>query len=99
MKKTTNRGFQYHEFKDLYGAIYSIQESSLATEEAIWIGIDDADPKIMASVAKAYGIETDETTGWVDYPIPNEVLLTTRMHLNRKQVKKLFFYFAQDNLI
>lgn len=90
MKKSkTNRGFELIEFKDRYGAKCSIQKSSLATEDAIWFGIDDPEPKIMASVAPQHGIFTKETTGWVEYPIPNDVLLTTRMHLTQKQVKDI----------
>ena len=79
----TNRGFKLIEFTDLYGAKYNIQKSSLATEEAIWLGIKDANPRIMASKTVAGG------TGWVDYPIPEDVLLTTRMHLNQEQAKEL----------
>ncbi|EES51170.1 hypothetical protein NE172_01985 [Clostridium botulinum] len=30
-----------------------------------------------------------EGTGWVAYPIPEDVLLSTRMHLTRGQVKEL----------
>lgn len=36
----TNRGFRRGEFSDRYGALCSIQESSLATEAAIWLGCD-----------------------------------------------------------
>lgn len=43
-KKTTRRGFRLFEFKDNYGANCSLQKSSLATEDCIWLGIDD-DPK------------------------------------------------------
>lgn len=87
--KTTARGFTYGTFTDLYGAECSIQNSSLATDDAIWLGIDDPNPMIMASQASAYGVDTDETTGWVPYPIPKEVLITTRMHLNKKMAKEL----------
>jgi len=80
--KTTYRGFSLGEFVDMYGARCSIQKSSLATEDAIWLGVDDADPKILASKAKEHGVDTNYTTGWVDYPIPDDVLLTTRMHLS-----------------
>ncbi len=38
--KTTERGFRYAEFIDRYGSQCSIQESSLATEAAIWLGVD-----------------------------------------------------------
>ena len=44
---------------------------------------------MLASKAGEFGIETQETTGWVSYPIPEDVLLTTRMHLDRKQVEGL----------
>ena len=43
----------------------------------------------MASDASKYNIETTETTGWIPYPIPEEVSINTRMHLSVKQVKKL----------
>jgi len=87
--KANHRGFMVGEFKDRYDTVCSIQKSSLATEDCIWLGVDDTNPQIMASQAKSFGVETNETTGWVPYPIPNEVSLTTRMHLTRKQVKKL----------
>lgn len=38
--KRTERGFAIAEFTDLYGSECSIQESSLATEAAIWLGVD-----------------------------------------------------------
>lgn len=79
----TNRGFKLIKFEDLYGSRCNIQKSSLATEDAIWFGIEDAEPKIMASKTKEGGV------GWVDYPIPEDAFLTTRMHLDREQVKEL----------
>lgn len=36
----TDRGFAYIEFKDINGYDCSIQESSLATDNAIWLGCD-----------------------------------------------------------
>lgn len=85
--KSTPRGFTVVAFQDSYGANCSIQESSAIGDYSdsfdrpgssyIWLGLDDADPKISAA------------TGWIDYPIPNDVLLSTRMHLNREQVKSL----------
>lgn len=85
----TGRGFAIGEFTDRYGAKCSIQKSSLATEDAIWLGIDDADPQIMASDAKKLGIPTDQDTGWVKYKIPDEVLISTRMHLTQDMVREL----------
>jgi hypothetical protein len=88
-KKTTNRGFGIIIFKDLYGAECSLQHSSLATQDAIWLGIEDANPQILASVANKINPETGEMSGWIKYDIPDDVLLTTRMHLNKKQAKQL----------
>lgn len=83
------RGFPLIRFKDNYDHQCSIQVSSLATEQAIWIGIDDANPQVMARVARYFGIETDQTTGWVPFPLPSDVLLATRMHLTRDEVAEL----------
>lgn len=85
----TERGFATIEFLDRYGDACIIQKSSLATEDAIWFGIQDACPQIMSSDALAAGIDTDETTGWVPYPMPKNVFLTTRMHLTRELVAEL----------
>lgn len=38
----TERGFAIGEFFDLSGAHCSIQKSSLATDDAIWLGVDVA---------------------------------------------------------
>lgn len=85
----TTRGFSVVHFKDLYHSECSVQLSSLASQDAIWLGVDDAKPQILASKAGAYGLSTDQTTGWVPYPIPDAVLLTTRMHLTREDVAAL----------
>lgn len=36
----TERGFQVARFKDRYDSECSIQNSSLASEDAIWLGVD-----------------------------------------------------------
>ena len=83
--ETTNtaRGFALAEFTDRYGASCSVQKSSLATEDCIWLGVDDAAPKILASKTKEGG------TGWVSFAIPEDVNLTTRMHLTQDMVRSL----------
>lgn len=43
--KTFHRGFSRYEFADLYGVASSLQKSSLATEDAIWLGVDEVDGK------------------------------------------------------
>jgi len=42
--KLTPRGFARADFEDLYGSRCSIQESSLATRYAIWLGVDEGSP-------------------------------------------------------
>lgn len=82
----TERGFRIGYFADYYGKHCSMQKSSLADKDAIWFGIDNADPKIMASDTPQGG------TGWVPYSIPNEVKLSTRMHLTQELVNELLPY-------
>lgn len=78
MKKSkTSRGFDLYEFKDCNGKECSLQKSSRAMKDMIWLGIDDAEPIIFSS------------QGWIPYHIPSEVSLHTRMHLDQKTVKKL----------
>lgn len=93
----TECGFELLEFKDRYGTPCSLQASSLAEYEkpgtsAVWLGPDDAAPKVLASQARSLGVDTAERTGWVPYPIPPGVSLTTRMHLDRKQVAALILH-------
>lgn len=76
--KKTSRGFCYGDFTDLNNDECSIQESSLATQPAIWLGINDANPQILVP-----------NEGWKFYPIPEDVLLSTRMHLSVPLAKML----------
>lgn len=85
----TGRGFAINLFTDRYDKECSIQKSSLATEDAIWFGILDPSPSIMAVHAPKYGIDPGDGTGWVPYHIPEEVSIDTRMHLTRDQVEEL----------
>jgi hypothetical protein len=89
----TARGFARIEFTDYYGEKCSLQKSSLADKDAIWLGVIDAKPQIMAREAIRLGLKPREggeaDNGWVPYEVPDEVMMTTRMHLTRAQVKKL----------
>lgn len=85
----TERGFPFWGFTNRRGEACEVQKSSLATEDAIWFGLADANPVIMAKDARALGIRTEAKTGWVPYPIPKQVLLNTRMHLTREEVRDL----------
>lgn len=87
----TSRGFELLEFTDLYGAACSLQESSVATSHAVWLGVNDANPKILKSKAVELGIPLPpgKVSGWMSYPVPESVSFTTRMHLDRDQVQNL----------
>jgi hypothetical protein len=79
LKKTeTARGFALIQFKDRYETPCSLQKSSLANEDAIWFGIDDAAPKRIIP-----------GQGWTPVEFPEGTSFQTRMHLTRAQVKKL----------
>ena len=90
MEKTkTDRGFDVAIFTDMYDKECTIQKSSLATADAIWVGIANPEPRIKAIDARRLGIDTNEEVGWVDYYIPDEVLISTQMHLDQDQAKEL----------
>lgn len=42
--KQTSRGFDAGKFTDLYASECSIQKSSLATQDCIWLGVDQPAP-------------------------------------------------------
>jgi hypothetical protein len=80
-KTKTARGFALNEFEDLYSQRCSLQKSSLADQDAIWFGCNDAPIKVLVS-----------GQGWQEYVIPHpkeNILITNRMHLSRAMVKKL----------
>jgi hypothetical protein len=97
-KTVTQRGFGLYKFLDRYGNGCSLQDSSLAEESAIWLGIDDPDPKIMCSDASKLKVNRQSENGWQPFYIPEEVQINTRMHLTQDQVKALLpvlQYFAE----
>lgn len=79
----TIRGFALVNFQDTHGASCSLQESSIASPPSVWLGIDDANPQIMARNTPEGG------NGWVKFELPDGVLLNTRMHLDQALAKDL----------
>lgn len=77
-RDVTNRGFVILQFKDSYDEVCDIQRSSIADDDCIWVGVHNPHPQILASKVKSRG------TGWIDYNIPSDVLITHRMLLSRK---------------
>lgn len=97
----TPRGFEVQHFRDDYGLDCSIQESS-AVEPHVWLGVHNPPHKVIWYGAEKYGINVTEKAGWYDYPIPEEVLVESRMHLSRKQAKilaKKLMYFARHGVL
>ena len=100
----TNRGFELHKLKDIYGVEYTLQESSAALictgDEDIegpfvWLGINHPAIKIMYQDAKAIGLDLpkiDPATGpagWCIFPVPESALIESRMHLSQEQARDL----------
>lgn len=91
--KKTERGFPRLDFTDRYGVDCSLQESSLATEGAIWFGPSDANTRYCV-----------KGKGWFPYAYPEglDVQHDTRMHLTQGQVKRLLpmlNHFAQTGYL
>lgn len=76
--RTTERGFSRIEFVDRRGVGCSLQASSLAMEDAVWLGCNNADPRTHSP-----------REGWEPVPMPAEYVANTRMHLTREMVADL----------
>lgn len=77
----TQRGFGIINFTDDYGKSCSLQKSSSAEGEKIWLGID-----------KAPVMHCIRGEGWKDFPLPEGVEIFSRMHLTQEQVAALLPY-------
>lgn len=81
---TTARGFDVVEFADGNGKTCSLQKSSVATDDYVWLGCDEIGLKRFTP-----------GTGWEDVSTEDEPvggrmwLANTRMHLTRDQVAAL----------
>lgn len=73
--KSTERGFGIGEFKDTAGHVCTVQDSSSAMEAKIWLGVHD--------------VHAEQGPPWKPFPIPDDVSVWTRMHLNVEQVRAL----------
>jgi len=81
--RVTNRGFNIIEFRDSFGIECSLQESSSAEENKIWLGCDRANPRYTVD-----GV-------WIDVELPEHCVCNTRMHLTREQVRDLLPYLRR----
>lgn len=81
---TTGRGFRRLTFTGLNGSECTLQESSLASEEAIWIGAKNLEIKRCPR----------DCTGWHDVDLAalfpgQDVVGNEKMHLTQDQVRSL----------
>lgn len=84
---TTGRGFDIVKFTDRYGVECSLQKSSLATEDCVWLGCDDIGLKHFAPGEGWKDIDTTYN------PLSSEgYIANTRMHLTREQVREILPY-------
>ena len=91
----TVRGFSLIEFVDDNGEKCSLQKSSSALEDKVWLGIDDA------KIREFYPIPRETDEAWIEisqeeveaklkHRPQNEIhYRNQRMHLTRKQVEEL----------
>uniref|UniRef100_A0A6M3M2E1 Uncharacterized protein n=1 Tax=viral metagenome TaxID=1070528 RepID=A0A6M3M2E1_9ZZZZ len=82
----TKRGFDISEFTDSYGEKCSLQKSSSATENKIWLGIDN--PKLTV-------FENEKMGKYLVTEMPKHFLVNSRMHLTREQVAELLPYLKR----
>lgn len=74
------RGFKNGKFVDSYNNQCSIQKSSSAMDDFIWLGIDN--PKLT--------VFKDESMGqYLETTLPKTWMVDSRMHLSREQVAEL----------
>lgn len=80
----TERGFARIDFTDDYGCECSLQKSSSAEGEKIWLGMNDPQVKFLV-----------KGRGWQDYKLPEGVEGFSRMHLTQDQVRALLPYLQR----
>lgn len=79
----TKRNFNYTNFKDEYGNECSLQKSSSAMSDNIWLGIKN--PKLV--------VFKDSNRGeYIETEMPDNFMVNARMHLSIEQVKELLPY-------
>jgi hypothetical protein len=81
----TERGFAINKFTDRNGEACSLQKSSIATEDCVWFGVDDANPQMFIP----YGDPAWRPLPMPELPDGGHFMFTTRMHLTREQVRDL----------
>ena len=90
-RKLNNRNFAYYKFKAHNGVKCSLQKSSLATQDAIWLGADEIGLKEFVAgrspSLQDVNLVNNET---------HHFAANNRMYLTRKQVKKLLGFYSDN---
>ncbi len=82
----TNRGFDIASFTDSYGETCSLQKSSSAFVNKIWLGISKPKLTVFENESKGQYIVTN---------MPENFSVNARMHLTRQQVAELLPYLQK----
>jgi hypothetical protein len=89
----TERGFDIANFKDRNGVECSLQHSSIATEDCIWLGTNNLEIKeFFPNSNKPFVNITKEELQQLKKRPQNEIYTSSRMHLTREQVVELLPY-------
>ena len=83
----TDRGFDLKNFSDWNDEKCSLQKSSIATEDCIWLGVTE--PTVKALAKELHPERADELNGWLNVPLPECACVSGRMHLTQDMVKEL----------
>ena len=78
--KKTNRNFDITSFKDVYGQECSMQKSSVATDDYVWLGVSKPKLTVFKDNNKGQYLVCD---------MPDNFDVSSRMHLSREQVANL----------
>ncbi len=82
--KKTERGFSVIKFVDRNGKASSLQKSSLAFENAVWLGCDDIEVKCFVPGKGWTAVVLEET-----FPQAQGIVANNRMHLTQETVLDL----------
>ena len=86
-KKNTSRGFSLYEFRDRNGIECSLQKSSIATENCIWLGANELG--IQEFVAYREPNAWEPRPEFDKHTMEHHFVANNIMHLSREQVAEL----------
>jgi hypothetical protein len=85
----TQRGFSKGSFTDYNSINCSIQESSLATDDCIWLGIDVPRLTVFEDTNMGSAKHSLVESKYIETDLPKNWSVDSRMHLTRQQVSDL----------